>query len=63
MEKGEIIGRPASLRESRERFAEEFKRLDDAHKAIRNPSLYRVELSRELDFLRDSAAHQLKHAS
>jgi nicotinate phosphoribosyltransferase len=63
MEKGEIIGRPASLRESRERFAEEFKRLDDAHKAIRNPSLYGVELSCELNSLRDSAAHQLKHAS
>jgi nicotinate phosphoribosyltransferase len=63
MENGKIIGRRPSLRESRERFAEEFKCLDEAHKAIRSPSLYPVELSPELDSLRDSVGRQLQHAS
>jgi nicotinate phosphoribosyltransferase len=63
MENGKIIGARPSLRESRERFADEFKCLDETHKPIRNPSLYPAELSPQLNSLRDSAERRLQHAS
>jgi nicotinate phosphoribosyltransferase len=63
MENGKIIGARPSLTESRERFAAEFKCLDEAHKAIRSPAPYPVELSPELNSLRDSMERRLQHAS
>jgi nicotinate phosphoribosyltransferase len=63
MENGKIIGARPSLRESRERFAAEFKCLDEAHKGVRSPAHYPVELSPELDSLRDSMERRLQHAS
>jgi nicotinate phosphoribosyltransferase len=63
MENGKIIGARPSLTESRERFAAEFRCLAEAHKAIRGPAPYPVELSPELNSLRDSMERRLQHAS
>lgn len=56
-------GRPAeshpTLREIRQRFLEEFSRLDEKIKAIRNPVLHPVELTPKLRQLRDEIQQQV----
>ena len=47
MENGRAVKTP-TLSAARERFLDEFSRLDDAVKAIRNPVPYRIEYSEEL---------------
>lgn len=59
MEHGRPAGAPPTLREIRQRFLEEFSRLDEKIKAIRNPSLYPVELTPKLRRLRDEIEQQV----
>jgi nicotinate phosphoribosyltransferase len=59
MEKGEIKGAYPSLREIRESFLDEFGRLDENTRAIRNPAIYPVELSQRLTHLKAEIEQQV----
>jgi nicotinate phosphoribosyltransferase len=48
MENGRSVGARPTLEEIRERFADNFKRLDDKTKRLRNPEKYSVSLSESL---------------
>ena len=48
MENGRRLGSPASLKEIRAKFLEEFRHLDKGYKSLRNPAHYPVELSSRL---------------
>jgi hypothetical protein len=52
MERGAVTGSLPSLESIRTTFLEEFARLPDAIKAIRNPAIYPVEFSERLQTLR-----------
>jgi nicotinate phosphoribosyltransferase len=60
MKEGINISKSGSLDEARERFREEFERLDEPYKAIRNPSNYPVELSRNLKLLQEKTVEETK---
>ena len=51
MEGGMTTGQPPSLGEIRERFRQDFDRLDDNLKALRDPPQYQVKLSPQLEEL------------
>jgi nicotinate phosphoribosyltransferase len=51
MRKGEPVGSLPSLEESRNRFAENFKRLDDRFKKLLDPDTYPVTISERLEEL------------
>jgi hypothetical protein len=59
MEGGEIKSPHPSLKEIRERFLDEFSRLDEKTKATYNPSAYSVELSPRLKHLQEELEQQL----
>lgn len=59
MEKGKAKEPYPPLEEIRERFLEEFNRLDKQTKAIRNPTVYPVELSPRLKNLREEIKQQV----
>jgi nicotinate phosphoribosyltransferase len=59
MEGGKPVGRYPSLEEIRERFAEEFARLDERSKSIRNPQPCPVELTPALKRLKDEVEKQI----
>ena len=59
MEKGEIKGAYPSLREIRKSFLDEFGRLDENTRAIRNPAIYPVELSPRLTHLKAEIEQQV----
>jgi nicotinate phosphoribosyltransferase len=50
---------PHSLEGTMERFAEEFCRLPDQHKALRSPALYPVSTSERLESLRKAVSRQV----
>ena len=58
MEKGKIVHSLASLKEVRKTFGEEFSRLPDQYKALREPPTYRVDLSQGLQDLYHRIEHQ-----
>ena len=62
MEKGKAKEPYPPLEEIRERFLEEFNRLDKQTKAIRNPIVYPVELSPRLKNLREEIEQQVAQA-
>ena len=51
MKGGRIVEPPPSLADIRQTFTEEFSRLPREYKALRNPSAFPVEMSRELQGL------------
>jgi nicotinate phosphoribosyltransferase len=51
MEGGRATGQPPTLGEIRERFRQDFNRLDDRLKALRDPPQYQVKLSPQLEEL------------
>ena len=51
MEGGRTTGQPPTLGEIRERFRQDFSRLDDSLKALRDPPAYQVKLSPQLEEL------------
>ncbi len=53
MEKGKSTAARPTLKESRERFLDEFNRIDEKTKAIRDPKPYPVEFSPRLQKLKD----------
>jgi nicotinate phosphoribosyltransferase len=53
---GCITGALPSLQEMRERFQDEFSRLDEKYKAIRDPEIYPVQISPELQLLKERLA-------
>ena len=59
MEKGKVEDSYPALKEIRECFTGEFNRLDAQIKAIRNPSIYPVELSPRLKQLREEIEQQV----
>lgn len=59
MEDGKAKKPYPALNEIREKFLDEFRRLDDDVKAIRNPSVYPVGLSPQLKKLKDEIEQQL----
>lgn len=59
MEDGKAKKPYPALKEIREKFLDEFRRLDDDVKAIRNPSVYPVGLSPQLKKLKDEIEQQL----
>ena len=59
MEKGKAKESYPPLEEIRERFLEEFNRPDKQTKAIRNPTVYPVELSPRLKNLREEIEQQV----
>lgn len=62
MEKGKITEAAPALKVIRERFLDEFGRLDDGIKAIRNPKAYPVELSPQLRHLKEEIEQQVVQA-
>lgn len=59
MEKGEMTGPHPTLKEIRERFLDEWNRLTEPAKAIRNPAVYPVELSARLQHLKAEIERQV----
>lgn len=59
MENGKAMGPHPSLNEIRERYLEEFKRLEEPAKAIRNPAPYPVELTPRLQQLQKEMERQV----
>ncbi len=59
MEKGKAKDPHPNLKEIRECFLEEFNRLDEPTKAIRNPAAYPVELSPRLKQLKEKIEQQV----
>jgi nicotinate phosphoribosyltransferase len=59
MADGQILCRLPRLIEIRERFLEEFDRLPDGYKAIRDPDTYPVEVSAKLQSLTEELRHQV----
>ncbi|MBE0480429.1 MAG: nicotinate phosphoribosyltransferase [Dehalococcoidia bacterium] len=59
MADGQILGRLPRLAEIRERFLDEFGRLDDRYKTIRDPAAYPVEVSAKLQSLTEELRHQV----
>ncbi|MGH7774248.1 MAG: nicotinate phosphoribosyltransferase [Candidatus Binatia bacterium] len=59
MEKGKTKEPYPTLKEIRESFHEEFNRLDEPTKAIRNPTVYPVELSPGLQQLKEKIEQQV----
>ena len=62
MEKGKMKEPYPNLREIRERFLDEFGRLDERAKAIREPAVYPVELSARLTLLKQEIEQQVAQA-
>jgi nicotinate phosphoribosyltransferase len=62
MEKGQTIGPYPTLKEIRERFLDEFHGLNEHTKAIRNPTVYPVEISFQLKHLKEEIARQVTQA-
>ena len=62
MENGKIPSSHPSLKQIRERFVDEFSRLDEKTKAIRNPTLHPVEVSVRLKALRRKVEQQIGKA-
>ena len=62
MENGKPLGAYPTLNEIRARFAEEFSRLDDSFKAIRDPAVYPVELSPGLKQLTEEVSRQVSES-
>lgn len=58
MAQGKTAAPPPSLEESRKLFQEEFSRLPEAVKSIRDPAPYKVEFSAALKKLREQVARQ-----
>ena len=59
MENGRRLGSPASLKEIRAKFLEEFRHLDDGYKSLRNPAHYPVKLSPRLKRLQEEIQTQI----
>ncbi len=53
MKNGKTVSKPESLAEIRERFMDEFERLPEPYKSIRNPLLFPVEISEKLEELQN----------
>lgn len=62
MERGEIKEPYPKLGEIRQRFLDEFARLDERIKAIQDPAVYPVELSPRLQQLKEEIERQVAHA-
>ncbi|MGH7831340.1 MAG: nicotinate phosphoribosyltransferase, partial [Candidatus Binatia bacterium] len=62
MDQGKLVAPHPSLKEIRERFLDEFKRLDTRTRAILDPEPYRVELSPRLQHLKDELERQVAQA-
>ncbi len=60
MAEGGRTGPPDSLQEARERFADEYARIDEAHKRLRGPSEYPVDLGPELTSLQREVIHRVR---
>ena len=61
MAEGRRTGAAPALEEVRERFREDFGRLDERFKALRNPPLYPVEVSARLERLTGQVKEELGH--
>jgi nicotinate phosphoribosyltransferase len=59
MERGRRVGQPEPVEVIRERFAEEFSTLDEAHKVLENPKTFPVELGLELKRLQKEVIHEV----
>ena len=53
MKNGKIIGRQPSLEEIRDRFNKNFNALDDSYKLLKNPAVYPVSISTQLQKLQE----------
>jgi nicotinate phosphoribosyltransferase len=60
MSEGRPTQRPQSLQQLRERFAREFDRLPDVHKALRSPAMYGVSTSAKLERLRRAVSQEVR---
>jgi hypothetical protein len=60
MADGRVLEPFPSLSEIRERFQEEFGRLDERYKAIRHPDTYPVHLSPGLQVLKERVERQVE---
>ena len=60
MANGSIIGALPALSEIRDRFREEFRQLDEKYKAIRDPAVYPVYLSSDLQSLEEQMKRQIE---
>jgi len=63
MEKGQRTTLPPSLGDIRSTFQQEFRRLPDAHKSIRNPVTYPVDFSAQLSELRQEITRRQTRAA
>lgn len=59
MERGKVKGPYPTLKEIRESFLDEFNRLNEQTKAIRNPAVYPVEISAHLRHLKEEIEQQV----
>jgi nicotinate phosphoribosyltransferase len=62
MQGGKIRETYPTLKEIRERFRDEFSHLDDKTKAIQNPAIYPVELSPQLNALKEEMEREVVRA-
>jgi hypothetical protein len=60
MKNGKRLQDPESLETIRERFQKEFEKLDDEHKALRDPATVEVDLGAELQRLQKEVIHELR---
>ena len=60
MSSGKRLDQPISLEQLRGRFAQEFGRLPDQHKALRSPVMYTVTTSEKLERLRQAVSDEAR---